>query len=329
VNGYAAPVPPSGHPDGDSPASGSARADGDTGAARPGPGQSAARLRAQASRLLADGSPEAALQAVSLYLQEADRVLAEAAHQFSDAGRTSSQVARDYAQLAADRGRLAREQDELERKRYALEKRTRELDRTLSSLALRKASLDALDGTLRDREEAQEMELAARREAAEINLAEQQGALDSREASLRAREAALAAHQEALESEKKARRRTETSPVPVFPDSGPLHLRPNPRAARTPPELMQCLAAFRVWSGNRSLRQISDLSGNRISASGVRNILSGGALPDRLDVIDAIVQGCGGGDDDRAAFASAWRRLYMGSSENTVVDIASPRREPE
>jgi hypothetical protein len=80
---------------------------------------------------------------------------------------------------------------------------------------------------------------------------------------------------------------------------------------------MQSLLAFRVWSGNRSLRQISEQSGHRISPSGVHNVLNSSTLPDRLDVVEAVVLGCGGGEEDRAAFASAWRRLYLGSSEST------------
>jgi hypothetical protein len=34
-------------------------------------------------------------------------------------------------------------------------------------------------------------------------------------------------------------------------------------------------------------------------------------LPDRLEVIDAIVEGCGGTDEDRQRFATAWRKLAM------------------
>jgi hypothetical protein len=60
--------------------------------------------------------------------------------------------------------------------------------------------------------------------------------------------------------------------------SGPLDLRPDPLTARTPSEFMDILMAFRVWTGNRSLRQIAEESGHRISPSTVRNILTGGQL---------------------------------------------------
>jgi hypothetical protein len=128
----------------------------------------------------------------------------------------------------------------------------------------------------------------------------------------------LAARQEALEAmenepvQKKCRRRqADGIPAPSFPDSGPLDLRPNPGAVRSADAFLQCLLAFRMWTGNRSLRQISELSGGRISASGARNVLNGNDVPSRLEVVDAIIQGCGGSDEDRAAFAAAWRRLYV------------------
>lgn len=140
---------------------------------------------------------------------------------------------------------------------------------------------------------------------------------------LNAREAALQALDNELAAQKKGpRQRAEDASIDTLPDGGPLHLRPNPRQARTEAEFMQCMTAFKVWSGNRSLRQISELSGGRISPSSVRNILIGNTMPDRLGAVDAIVQGCGGSDNDRAAFASAWRRLYIGSMDTTVIDAA-------
>jgi hypothetical protein len=147
---------------------------------------------------------------------------------------------------------------------------------------------------------------------------QQRKALEEQSQELAVALAILATRQEPLEAmenelaQKKGRRRqAEGIPVPAFPDSGPLSLRPNPGAVRTADDFLQCLLAFRMWTGNRSLRQISELSGDRISASGARNILNGGDVPSRLEVVDAIIQGCGGSDEDRAAFAAAWRRRYV------------------
>jgi hypothetical protein len=148
--------------------------------------------------------------------------------------------------------------------------------------------------------------------------------LDHAFESLAAREAAV----EALECElqKKTRRRVvEAPPALEFFDTPSLQLRPDPSRTRSPVEFMGCLADFRVWRGNRSYRHIAEASGNRISASTVGNILRGGGLPDRMDVIDAFVIGCGGNDDDRREFACAWQRLYM--TDNTITDM--PRLRPE
>jgi hypothetical protein len=195
----------------------------------------------------------------------------------------------------------ARQFSEALHERQELQVRARELDETLDILLMRRVALEAL----------------------ESKLMAQNEALESRVASLRAREGEVMAQKEALESEQKRirRRAIEAAPPPMFPDSGPLHLRPNPRMALTSDDFMRSLRTLRGWAGNRSLRQISEQSGHRISSSGVRNVLNASTLPDRLEIVDAIVMGCGGTEEDRAAFASAWRRLYMGSTDSTVTDM--------
>lgn len=309
MNGHTGPLVYGGDSSGAGPVSDRPRADGYAESAWQGPMRTLAELREQASRLIDAQDPEASLTAAALYLQAGDRILAEAAQQFSEARQVADQAAIDHAKLAADRTRLAHDRYGVEQGHQELQVRTRELERAVDALSHRRASLEAL----------------------EEKLIAQQGALEGREASLRARENEVVTQQKALEMEQARirRRAIEAAPAPLFPDSGPLHLRPNPRMARTPGEFMQCLNTFKVWSGNSSLREISERSAGRISASTVRNILSSSDLPSRLDPVDAIVQGCGGGDEDRAAFASAWRRLYMGSTDNTVVDIAPQPRKFE
>jgi hypothetical protein len=305
VNGYTGPLVYGGNSDGaDRPVAG--RADGYVPSVWTGYAGSPTDLRKRVSRLIEARNPEAALAAAVLYLQEADRILAESAQQFSEARQIAALAADEHAKLAVDRERIGHALREVERERRELQVRGREIDSAIDSMSMRRASLEAL----------------------EITLMTQSEALESREASLEALETEVMLQKEALENEqKKLRRRAiEAPPLPTFPDSGPLHLRPDPRAARTPHEFMQCLTAFRKWSGNRSLRQISEQSGHRISPSGVRNVLNSSDLPDRLEVVDAMVMGCGGSEGDRAAFASAWRRLYMGSGESTIIDVASPHR---
>jgi hypothetical protein len=45
--------------------------------------------------------------------------------------------------------------------------------------------------------------------------------------------------------------------------------------------------------------------------STICKVLQGGELPRRFEVIDAIVWACGGMDEDRARFVTAWRRLVL------------------
>jgi hypothetical protein len=88
-------------------------------------------------------------------------------------------------------------------------------------------------------------------------------------------------------------------------------LRPDPRLAATPVELMLMLRQFKVWSGNPGFRQIAAGSGNRYSASALHAALQAGHLPRKQALIDAIVQGCGGSEEDRRMWATAWRQLAM------------------
>jgi hypothetical protein len=304
VNGYTGPLVHRGNSRGaDRPLVG--RADASTPSAWNG-SRTLTDLREEASRLIEAGNPGASLAAAAMYLQEADRILAEAAQEFSEAVRIAGRAASEHAKLTAEREHLAYALREVEHERQELQLRARQIEVDVDILSMRQVSLEAL-----------ESKLIAQREA-----------LESREESLRDLESDVMAEKEALENEQKKRRRAiEAPPPPMFPDSGPLHLRPNPRAALTIRDFMHCLVTFRVWSGNRSLRQISEQSGHRISPSSVRNVLNASALPDRLEVVDAIVLGCGGTDEDRAAFTSAWRRLYMGSTDSTIIDIAGVASE--
>jgi hypothetical protein len=52
-------------------------------------------------------------------------------------------------------------------------------------------------------------------------------------------------------------------------------------------------------------------SGRRIDASTICTVLNRCVLPKRLEVVDAIVEGCGSTDEDRQKFAMAWRELVM------------------
>lgn len=285
------------------------RADGSAPSVWQGSTRTPADLREQAVRLIEAQNPEASLTAAALYLREADRILAEAAQQFSEARQIADLAVSEHAKLAVDRERLAYALRKVDHERQELQARTHEIDEAVDNLSMRRMSLEAL----------------------ESKLMAQGQALESRETSLRVQEGEIMEQRQALDTEqKKIRRRpVEGAPLPMFPDSGPLHLRPNPRMARTEREFMKCLMTFKLWSGNRSLRQISEQSGGRISPSSVRNVLNSIVMPDRLEVVDAIVLGCGGSEEIRKAFASAWRRLRMGSGEITTPGMDAVPNEFE
>ncbi|MGH3218739.1 MAG: hypothetical protein ACRDPY_08535 [Streptosporangiaceae bacterium] len=121
---------------------------------------------------------------------------------------------------------------------------------------------------------------------------------------------AMQARLERLEAELRSR--------PVPPDIG-ADLRPDPREARTPAEFMEALRRFRQWSGNPPFRRMWRRADQRAAVSTMCTVLRSNTLPDRLHVIDAIVEGCGGTDEDRRRFATAWRELTLARHPSRVV----------
>jgi hypothetical protein len=86
--------------------------------------------------------------------------------------------------------------------------------------------------------------------------------------------------------------------------------------------LIEALRQFRIWAGNPSWRRdMAARSGQRAGMSTMWKALRAKELPLRLEVIDSIVEGCGGSEEDRRRFASAWRRLTMG---NTSAEVSAP-----
>jgi hypothetical protein len=139
--------------------------------------------------------------------------------------------------------------------------------------------------------------------------------LDMASEGLAAREAAIEAFE--CEIQEMTRRQQVTQAAPP----------PDPSVARNLVELVGILADFHQWGGNRSLRHIAVASGSRISASTAGNILRGSTLPQRLEVIEAFVIGCGGDNEAVEAFRCAWRRLRLPPPDSTLTDIPPIRRE--
>lgn len=96
-------------------------------------------------------------------------------------------------------------------------------------------------------------------------------------------------------------------------------LRPDPSRTRNAAELIEALRQFRTWAGNPSYRDMARACNGRPAASTMCRVLRGRALPERFEVIDAIITACGGEEEDRERFATAWRRLAMPRQETRLM----------
>jgi hypothetical protein len=95
-------------------------------------------------------------------------------------------------------------------------------------------------------------------------------------------------------------------------------LRPDPLTAATPAEFTAALRVLRLWSGNRSFRQLAARSGGQAAYTTIRAALSRDTLP-RYDVLLAILAGCGASTEEGREFATAWRRLAGLSAVRTAA----------
>jgi hypothetical protein len=115
------------------------------------------------------------------------------------------------------------------------------------------------------------------------------------------------------------RRRPVPPPPPAaVADSPGCDLRPDPSQAATPAELIMALDDFRVWAGDRSYRAMAIQASQLVSAATLQRALTGTALPSQKAVI-AVITGCGGSDQDKRRFVSAWRRIRMARSVGSAV----------
>jgi hypothetical protein len=111
-------------------------------------------------------------------------------------------------------------------------------------------------------------------------------------------------------------------------DIGGQDLRPDPGTAQIAADLVAALREFRVWAGRPSFREMAARCGGQAAASTMCAALKSDDLPDRLAVIDAIIVGCGGSEDDRRRFATAWRRLVMTGRLSTEIGSAAEAGPP-
>jgi hypothetical protein len=107
---------------------------------------------------------------------------------------------------------------------------------------------------------------------------------------------------------------------PQIADAAGFDLKPNPLTATTPAEYLDALWRYRAWSGDPSWRAMAKRAGQAVVHSTMYAAMNGDALP-KLDVVKAIIIGCGGGEDDLTVFVTAWRRIATGRVQRPSVDV--------
>jgi hypothetical protein len=182
----------------------------------------------------------------------------------------------------------------------------------------RSAAVDAARVAAEERARAEAMqEAAAAQHARGMRMQSEATAQHGQAMAMREEARALRIEAQAMmaevETQRKADRKRKISVPPRLrvSDANGLDLRPDPSAATTPEEYIEALREFRLWAGNPSFRDLEKRCNGRPVASTICKVLQSGELPRRFEVIDAIVCACGGAEEDRARFATAWRQLVL------------------
>jgi hypothetical protein len=96
-------------------------------------------------------------------------------------------------------------------------------------------------------------------------------------------------------------------------------LEPNPLAATTPAEFVEVLRHYREWNGNPSWRNMAIRAHQLVSHSTMQKAVSTDSLP-KFVVVEAIVRGCDGSDDDLKEFNLAYQRIEKQSAYRVLTD---------
>jgi hypothetical protein len=96
----------------------------------------------------------------------------------------------------------------------------------------------------------------------------------------------------------------------VVPDKAGLDLCPDPSTVQTSTAFMNTLRMYRTWAGKPSYRTMEHRCDRRFAASTIYTALQNNELPS-LEMVQAIIIACGGLDEHKSAFASAWRNLML------------------
>lgn len=109
-------------------------------------------------------------------------------------------------------------------------------------------------------------------------------------------------------------------------DVSGLDQKPDPLTATTSAELIQVLWKYKSWSGNPSWRVMAKNANQMVVHSTMYAAMNTDTLP-KFEVMKAIIIGCGGGEEDLKAFASAWRRIG-GLITVSPLDYSQQRTSP-
>ena len=93
-------------------------------------------------------------------------------------------------------------------------------------------------------------------------------------------------------------------------DAEGFDLRPDPLRARTAADFMAALRCYRAWAGDPSYRKMASRASYALAASTICTALNSDTLP-RLELVLAVVAGCGGDDEDQQRFATGWRAIRL------------------
>lgn len=100
------------------------------------------------------------------------------------------------------------------------------------------------------------------------------------------------------------------APVSAIPDVPGYQLRPDPLNAKTPAEFVGALARLRQWAGEPPFREMERRCGHEVASATICTALGSDKLPSQRVVL-AIVTACGGDEDQKRSFITAWRQLAM------------------
>jgi hypothetical protein len=91
--------------------------------------------------------------------------------------------------------------------------------------------------------------------------------------------------------------------------------------ATTPAEFIPALPKYRLWAGGPASSPMAALAKHEVAANAMHAAMNGKAPP-KLDVVKAIITGCGGSEDDLQAFATAWRRIGAVGLSRAAIELA-------